>query len=265
MSIKIFPSQSQWRKWTLPSKLTAIGTYIAIFTLLVWIVQFSCNHIFASKIKITETKTFIYESSIRLEPGNGAFLLVSIINNNSPTTINSIKIGGKLYLKNYELESIYAYHPDTLAEVKKIKEKHQPFINIDFTAYPYKNTKKYLQPNEKILLLFELIERHFDGYSPIKLNQVGFLDLKEPAYSRTKVYESLLFKYALDKNLTEYNNYPFDVKYREEFYSGVANLFLDTDEGLIEINPKLLNFFDRLNKYELENDSYEKMNNYWNK
>lgn len=33
------PTRKQWRKWTLPSKLTAIGAYVGVFALLLYILS----------------------------------------------------------------------------------------------------------------------------------------------------------------------------------------------------------------------------------
>jgi hypothetical protein len=37
--LHLIPTRSQWRKWTLPSKLTAIGAHVGIFALLLYILS----------------------------------------------------------------------------------------------------------------------------------------------------------------------------------------------------------------------------------
>lgn len=222
-----------------------------------------------TKIKILDVRTFIYEDSESINDfpmtKNGVFLLISILNKNTPTTINSIKIQGSIFLTSLDLEHIYSHYPDDSVAKNKLWNIYPPFINIDFTAYPEKRTRKYVEANEKALLLYVVIEPSFDGYPSIIPEQIGFKGFIKPSSTRTKIYSKLIFKYPLNKQSTYYKNYPFDVRYRDEFFNNNANFYLETDNGLIKIDTKALLFFDRLSKNELENDSFEKMINYWNK
>jgi hypothetical protein len=36
---KLLPTKKQWEKWTLPSKLTAVGAYIAVISIVLWAVD----------------------------------------------------------------------------------------------------------------------------------------------------------------------------------------------------------------------------------
>lgn len=222
-----------------------------------------------TEIKLLDVRTFIYEHSEQINHSQttkkGVFLLISVSNKNTPTTINSIRIKGKIYLSALEMEGLFVHYPNDSITINKLWTKHLAYINIDFTAYPDKRTKKYLMPNEKALLLYTIIEPSYGGYSSIKRDQIGFEGIVDPENSKTVIYSNLLFKYPLNGQLPYYRNYPFDVRYKDEFYNNIANIYLDTDKGLLKIDSKKLSFFDRLNKYELENDSFEKMIQYWNK
>lgn len=39
--MRLLPTKDQWRAWSLPSRLTAIGTYLTIFSFLVWVAGFA--------------------------------------------------------------------------------------------------------------------------------------------------------------------------------------------------------------------------------
>ncbi len=64
--MRIFPTTKQWKSWTLPSKLTAIGTYITVISFSVYLITLaypngSDNKVLSPEIDYTNHKLFAEE------------------------------------------------------------------------------------------------------------------------------------------------------------------------------------------------------------
>jgi hypothetical protein len=117
----VYPTKKQWKDWSLPSKLTAIGAYLTIIAFpLAWL---SAVTIFVPRVNISPTQTFDPPTpfSVRFEVQNGGFFDVHDVH--LTARVNG-RVGGIVVGKGQEKDTNLA------AFMQRHPEKYGPVLGL---------------------------------------------------------------------------------------------------------------------------------------
>lgn len=147
----MFPTKKQWKDWSLPSKLTAIGAYVGIVALpLAWL---SAVTIFVPRVNISPTQTFDPPTpfSVRFEVQNDGFFDVYDVNLSA--RVNG-RVGGMVFGKGQKndtnLATMMERHPEIYGPIldlapgmepsfiSKIEPGHKPACWMNITLMKVK-------------------------------------------------------------------------------------------------------------------------------
>ncbi len=213
-------------------------------------------------IKVTEPKILSLKPIIYIEKFSdktndfpqvdkfGLFFIAKIQNGSIPKSINGLKIKCQLKLDYFLFSSIDQISlGKSGSEIKRALKDKKPYIIIDWDAYTLKkSTVNYLYPNQLAYIGFMLIEptintqwhlNYFQylGYGDKSLNPAKKMTIPEFALFFSDLYTS-----------------PFPKTIRPDL-----NFFIVLDSKEYLIQKENIMFVDRVNEYEWQNDSFEKM------
>lgn len=201
--MRLFPSKKQWENWTLPSKLTAIGAYLGIISLLIYLISLVDFDLNLKSIRSRFEEKKMIEALIDYSCDD--FKSASI-------KFEDITKGTGLYK-----EDAYIYGSDSYARINNPDKSYELLTDL-FSQYDSLglNELKFLALS-KILMLSN---KNDDKESLKVLRQLPEKDL----INEFKDIEALLllFNYGLDSlsNHVKKNNYPIQEGdfYRNEQY-----------------------------------------------
>ena len=165
-NLKIFPTSEQWNKWSIPSKLTAIGTYVGIISLLIYVSSLVINFLLEPKeknerfkIAIT-TKTNDYDFVVN---ENISFKLEVVLSTSKNTIIKDAFVVYDFYEFDEYLNEFNKLNPDDIIYYFSLQEKSLPISVLD-------------RSNNKQIIILDLI-CHFSGKYKCVLNLYSSADV----------------------------------------------------------------------------------------
>ena len=185
----------------------------------------------------------------------GIFFIAKIKAGSQPISINSLKVKAKLFL---DLDQYLRFDEVTINrkadDIERERVKKRPYVLIDWDAYiSEKSIIRNLYPNQIGFFGFALLEHSLSGQAEggwelPKTKYLGYDDgILKPFKIRKYPDFSLLFS-----DYMTYKLYPQKIRTDIEFY-----IILDSKE--FHVKKERIMAVDRVNEYEWQKDSFEKM------
>jgi hypothetical protein len=189
---------------------------------------------------------------VLIESKKGIVFILKIKNGTEPKSVNGLKIRNKMHLNYLQLTGLHLAIGKSSTELKGIIRDRKPYLQIDWDAYTTKKSiTNFLQPNQIAYIGFILIEPSMEG----NWGWEQFINYESDSHAKIKtqtVPNATLFFADIQ------NKYPKKIREGFRYY-----LILDDKEYLVQ-NERIM-FVDRINEWEWQNDSFEKMFiRYWN-